>query len=476
MSEIGAVCILLWAQSATLFLATNPLRWILLTVQLLVAVTIFQQEKTLVLMVSLISIVLFSLHTLALEKNQLAKYVNKNKLVKVEFRASSDGSELAPKIINGLKLPPRYTQLENIDLLTVDGISYHLRLPIRIISNNQISLEFGEVGSAVGILKSTTEQKVAAMLITRIAPEKTGAADIITRLSNDLRDRFHNISTTIAGDSGALLPGFVLGDTTLESANFAKEMQYVGLTHLTAVSGENFSILALALGWLLERITKNGRFRIFFIALCSLWFIYLARPSGSVLRAAVMTALYLFGKWRGLEIKPINALFASLIFLILFDPYIAIDPGFTLSFLATLGIFLIYPRVSEYIFHLYGENRFTKIIAITISASLLTIPIVIWISGQFSLTGLISNALVEITVAPITIIGLVAAVVSVVSPILAHYLLDLANPFCEWIVLVARYLSKIPPVPFPKGSVGALLSLIIMGAIALCFRLWRFIW
>ncbi len=475
LGKFAKFSLIFWANCGILLILSNPIRWLFFGFINILFLK-FVSPKKLILFSGLVAPAVYSFHVLAIENNRLEPLINSGTLVRAEGRMASDPSKMPAKKINNFQLPTRYTALVNLDQITFNGISYKIRLPIRLISSQFISLQFGQVAEFVGKIQSTNENKVVAILATRTSPNLIKDADLITKLANKLRENFLAACKQIKGDSGALIPGFVMGDTSLESDKFKSEMQIVGLTHLTAVSGENFSILALALAWIFERLIRNYKFRIILVALISLWFIYLARPSGSVMRAAVMCGFYLWGKWKGLEIEPVNALTGSLFILILFDPFFAVDPGFVLSFLVTLGIFLLYPSIFERISKRLGENRFTKVLALSLSATIPTIPIAIWISGQISITSLLANLLVELAVAPITVLGLLAAIFSPFFKSFTHLILLPTNLFAQWIVLVAKYLSVLPPIPFPKGGLGAILFLGLGMIGAVFFRLWHSRW
>ncbi|MEJ0014298.1 MAG: ComEC/Rec2 family competence protein [Actinomycetota bacterium] len=64
-----------------------------------------------------------------------------------------------------------------------------------------------------------------------------------------------------------------MGDTSLESHSFVNDMLLTGLTHLTAVSGENFAIIAAFMLWFLQWIVPNLRARLLINAVVLLCFI-----------------------------------------------------------------------------------------------------------------------------------------------------------------------------------------------------------
>ncbi len=62
-----------------------------------------------------------------------------------------------------------------------------------------------------------------------------------------LRGGFAAAAEWIGGDARGLLPGMVTGDTSLLDEQLESAMKTVGMTHLTAVSGANCSLILGAL-------------------------------------------------------------------------------------------------------------------------------------------------------------------------------------------------------------------------------------
>jgi protoheme IX farnesyltransferase len=118
-------------------------------------------------------------------------------------------------------------------------------------------------------------------------------------------------------------------------------MRRVGLSHLTAVSGANFALVATFLFWFLQFVIKRLKNRLLIVGLILFLFIFLVRPTPSVLRAALMSAVILLAKYFGDRSLGIPSLAAAISVLILVDPIQSTDPGFALSVLATAGILLL---------------------------------------------------------------------------------------------------------------------------------------
>ena len=88
-----------------------------------------------------------------------------------------------------------------------------------------------------------------------------------------------------------MLPALVLGDTSTLTAQTTEEFRAAGLTHLTAVSGANVTIVCGAV--LITATLLGPRLAVALAALALVAFVIVVQPSASVLRAAVMGAITL---------------------------------------------------------------------------------------------------------------------------------------------------------------------------------------
>ncbi len=365
------------------------------------------------------------------------------------------------------------TALASISYLKIGGESRRIRLPIRLTSSRFIDLIPGEKFAVTGVAFPTAERRVAALIATHGEFKKISQANYLQRLSAKIRNSFRESAISVGGAGGALIPGLVIGDTSLEEASFVLEMRRSGLSHLTAVSGANFAIIAAFLLWLSQWIFKRVRSRLILTSMVLVGFIFLVRPSPSVLRASVMSAVILIAKARGVSADSIPSLGLAISFLILMDPFQAIDPGFALSVAATAGILLLAPKLETYLNAKFGHEKLAQVIAIPLSATIMCTPVILAISGLFSLVSIPANILAEPVVAPITIIGFIAAIFSPIFPALSHFLLVLIKPLAQFIVWISNFASNLPVLMLPKSYLGAAIALILIALIK--FRRWGFL-
>jgi competence protein ComEC len=323
-------------------------------------------------------------------------------------------------------------------------------------------------------LYSTPEKRVAGLFAEHGAITVLHGAGSIGRVTGVIRSDFRAVSVRVGGASGALIPGLVLGDTSLETHTFVNDMLLSGLTHLTAVSGENFAIIAAFMLWLLQWVFSNLRVRLIICALVLVGFIFLVRPSPSVLRASVMVSVLLIAKARGVRSSAMAALGLAISLLILMDPFEATDPGFALSVAATAGILLLFEPVAGWLQRFVRYRRLAELLAISISANLICTPLTIAISGQFSIMSLPSNFLVEPVVAPITIVGFLAALIAPFAANLSYLLTLTQKPASAVVVWVATNFAKVPVIHLDKGFKGGAVGVLVLtcGWITLRWRSW----
>ena len=415
-----------------------------------------------------------AIHIRSLETSVVAPLLDKKISVRIIAAIRTDPKLGEPKQEQGFVKPATTTALVSLISIEISHRIYKSHIPLRITTAQHFSALPGSVIECSGILYSTAEKRVAGLFAEHGAISLIHGPGMIGRTTGRIRSDFREIAVRVGGASGALIPGLVLGDTSLESHSFIQSMQLAGLTHLTAVSGENFAVIAAFILWALQWVIPNLRVRLFISSLVLLGFIFLVRPSPSVLRATVMVSVLLLAKSRGTRASPLAALGLAIAFLILLDPFESTDPGFALSVAATAGILLLFDPVSRWLQQFIRYKAISDLLAISISANIICTPLVVAISGRLSLMSLPSNFLVEPVVAPITIIGFIAALISPLFPSVAYILALTQKPLAALIVWVAGTFARVPVISLEKGFGGGAIALMVLvcGWITLRWRSW----
>jgi len=299
----------------------------------------------------------------------------------------------------------------------------------------------------------------AAVLSTTGPPERQGTPSWAQRVAGTLRAGLQRACAPLPDDPGGLLPGLVVGDTSRLPPAVEEDFQATGMTHLNAVSGSNVAIVVGAV-LLLARWARAGPWLA--AGLCGValvGFVILVRPSPSVVRAATMGAIGLAALAAGRPRAALPALAAAITVLVFVDPELAGDAGFALSVLATGGLLLLAPRWRDGLRRRGVPSGLAEALAVPSAAQVACGPVVAAISSTVSLVAVPANLLAVPAIAPATVLGVAAAVLSPVWPSGAEFVAWLASWPAWWLVVIARHGARLPAgtLPWPGGAAGALL-------------------
>ena len=343
-----------------------------------------------------------------------------------------------------------------------------LRAPVRIISKQRVEFLPGQTIRAIARVVRTKESRVAALLLVDkdfieiTAPSRWAAA--LGAIRTGLRT--HSGS----GDAGSLIPGMVLGDTSKQTAQFKDQMKRSGLTHLVAVSGANFAIVSSFVLWCMQFLIRRTSYRVIATAVALACFIALVRPSPSVLRAAAMAAVLLSAHVTKRKTDALPALGFAIAAVVLGDPWQSRDAGFALSVLATAGLLLFAPIIEE---RLPTHKMLAGALAPPIAAMVFCAPILVALSGYLSPMSIFANLLAAPFVAPITIVGFIAALVSPFAPLITTFLIYIIRFPASAIVAIAHWSAGFPVLTIHNGTIGFLIVAVLVALIWLFKKHWR---
>ncbi|MDQ1739942.1 MAG: competence protein ComEC [Pseudonocardiales bacterium] len=314
---------------------------------------------------------------------------------------------------------------------------------------------------------------LTATILARSEPELVGRPPWWQRGAGRMRTGLRQAAAGLPMLPRGLLPGLVEGDTSELDPVLADRFRVAGLTHLTAVSGTNLSLVVGAVALLLRRARASPKVIALVSMVVLVGFVVLARPSPSVLRAAVMAGIALVALATGRQRAALPVLAASTFGLLLWQPGLAVNFGFALSVTATAALLLVAPGWVQALRRRGVPAGLAEALAVAAAAHLVTVPIIAGISGRISLVAIPANVLAEPVVAAATLLGLLAALSSVLWLPLAALLAQLAGWPCRWLVWVAEYFGSLPgaSLPWPSGVRGGLLlAALSTGMMLLCRR------
>ncbi|MEV8372808.1 ComEC/Rec2 family competence protein [Kribbella sp. NPDC056861] len=388
--------------------------------------------------------------------------------VKVRLKVTGDP---AVRSSEGSRRPPYVVVRATVEEVVGRGAATRVRTPVLVIGAMQWKeVRFGQHVEATGRLQPVDKGgDVAAMLSSRVAPhvldEPAWWLRAAERVRAGLRQSVADEPESVRG----LVPALVMGDESGLPPQLAEDFQTTGLTHLSAVSGTNLTLLlafvlplARLLGVRARGLTAVGLVMV-------VVFVVLARPQPSVLRAAVMglVALAAITSAAGAR-RAVRSLSVAVIALLLVDTSLARSAGFALSVLATAGIVLFGPGWRDALAR-WMPIRLAEAVACPLAAQIACTPIVAWLSGQVSMVAVAANLLAGPAVGPATILGFGAAGVALLSADLARLVGWSAGWPARWIILVAERGADLPGASsdWPVTVVGIVVLTVLCIALVL---------
>ncbi|MFG1812185.1 ComEC/Rec2 family competence protein [Kribbella sp. NPDC049174] len=375
----------------------------------------------------------------------------------------------------GSRRPPYVVVKATIEEVRARGSVTRVRTPVFVIGSTQWQhVRFGQRVDANGRLEAVERgSDVAAMLSIRSAPRIVDQPPWWLRAAEKVRAGLRESVAGQPDDVRGLVPALVMGDESGLPADLTEDFQTTGLTHLSAVSGTNLTLLlafvlpfARLIGVRARGLTAIGLMTV-------VVFVILARPQPSVLRAAAMGLIALAAMTSGGgRRRAVRSLSFAVIGLLLLDTSLARSAGFALSVLATAGIVLLGPGWRDALAR-WMPVWLADAISCPLAAQLACTPVVAWLSGEVSLVAVGANLLAGPAVGPATILGFTAAGVALLSSEAAHLVGWAAGWPARWIILIAREGADLPGAAnaWPATAVGvAVLTLL---CIALVFGLHR---
>ncbi|MBM4485282.1 DUF4131 domain-containing protein [Rhodococcus hoagii] len=277
------------------------------------------------------------------------------------------------------------------------------------------------------------------------SPQHVAEPPAIQRWAGVVRDRLASAAgSALPADQAGLLPGLVVGDTSGLAQETKDEFTAAGLTHLTAVSGANVSIVLGAVLLVVRGVGLGPRTGALLAGIALVAFVVIARPSPSVLRAAAMGCVALLALVTGRRKQAIPALAASVVVLLALSPSLAVDFGFVLSVFATAGLVVVSPALVARLRARGWPRWLAEMCAVALAAFVVTAPLVAAMSGTVSIVSIVANVLVAPAVAPITVVGAATAVLAVVWLPAAALLVRVAGPPLWWLLEVADRAAAVP--------------------------------
>lgn len=321
------------------------------------------------------------------------------------------------------------TRFDWIDDTGINRQSWLFLPPAPAIGRGDRVVVSGEIDGANGELVYA----VSARIIDRAGWIELRRRSVRAYLTDVIHER-------VPGTPGALTLGLLIGDDTALTLDEREDLRHAGLSHLTAVSGWNVTLVTGAVGLLFLRMGLRGWgwSSLQLIALCGLvWIVGLDPP---VTRAAIMAVAGLVAVRLGRPAHSVTVLVLSAALMAAVSPPALTSLSFQLSVVATLGLVLSARLTQE--MEGWKAIVLTPLIA-TATIGMITAPLLAAEFGTLSLLTVPANILAAPLVPAATIAGVVVVIASPVALLatIAGWGAWLLSALLLWL---ARILSSVP--------------------------------
>ncbi|MFD6141341.1 ComEC/Rec2 family competence protein [Promicromonospora sp. NPDC060271] len=344
------------------------------------------------------------------------------------------------------------------------GVGSAVRAHVQVLSST--APRYGATVTVSGVLRPAEPGAAEAGRLAADGASEIRAPPAGLRVLDTHRAALLDVTDPLSAQGRGLVPGAAIGDTTRLPDDLAEELRSTGLAHITAVSGGHFAVVVAVLTLLCSLARLPRPVRVTLVALASLTFVALVRPEPAVLRAAVMAAFALTGVAIGRPSQSVPALAASVVGLLVADPWLARSFGFALSAAATGGLVLLATPLAARLAPWTGDAA-AFALAVPLAAQAACGPVLVLLDPSVSTVSVLANLLAAPAVVPATVLGLAATVLAPGLPTLAGLVAWTASGATWWIAVVAHWCAALPGavVPWLGGPPGALILAALTGVV-----------
>lgn len=279
----------------------------------------------------------------------------------------------------------------------------------------------------------------------------------------------HLLNRLLPEPYAALANGMLLGIEAGIPDELYEQFNRTGTSHVIVISGSNVALIAGALMVLGVKLL-GMRFALWPTLVGIGLYVLLVGGDAAVLRAALMGALLVLATVLGRQQTALVSLAVACTVMTLINPLILWDVGFQLSSTATVGLILFGPSLTDKaeclwsrIVHTFRPNRqpsehsqsafliphslrdlLRDALIMTIAASLITQPLILYYFGRLSL-----NPLTNLLIAPvqpfIMLWGSIGLLIGWIGlPVFAQLILYIPYASLWWTVAIVRWGAQLP--------------------------------
>ncbi|MDR0979677.1 MAG: ComEC/Rec2 family competence protein [Candidatus Nomurabacteria bacterium] len=298
-----------------------------------------------------------------------------------------------------------------------------------------------------------------------VSYSKSKTPDIFLKMRNWFSGM---VEKHIPEPESALALGYLLGQKRALPSALLEVLAITGLTHIVVASGANLTIITR----MVRRLFGKSRRRAFALALLAVGvMVGIIGFAPSLVRAGLVSALALTAWYFGRPVHPVRLILLAAATTLIARPSFILDLGWQLSFAAFAGVLLVAPVLTRFF---YGEAKpraLSQVAIETISATITTMPLLLYNFGSLSLISLLPNLLILPTIPIAMLLSFATGVLAIFTGVLAGLVGSLATLVLKYNLVVIEFFGQIEwatlAMPISFWQAVAIYGVILLGWFAM---------
>jgi competence protein ComEC len=369
-----------------------------------------------------------------------------NQQLTVEVKDSDDIAEIL--LSTGLDTDYKYG-----DQINFSGV---LKKPENFMTDTGKEFDYVNYLRKDGILYVMSYPKIEII--------SSGNGNFLKSILFSAKEKFlEKMNLVISVPESLLMGGLILGEKSSFSQALRQSFVNTGTIHIVALSGYNVTIVA---EWIMKLFSQISfislNFSIGIGIFAILLFIIMTGASSTAIRAGVMAVLALVARATGRNYDVARALVLAGVFMVLLNPFLLVfDVSFQLSFIATIAVIFLAPKIEKYF--LWAPERFElrDIISVTTAAYIFVAPFILYKMGNLSLVALPANILILPFIPFTMMLGFITGFVGLIWYVFAIPFGYISYLFLHYELSVVSFFSNLPFASFSFPNFPLTLTLLI---------------
>ncbi len=289
---------------------------------------------------------------------------------------------------------------------------------------------------------------------------------------NSITKYFQEKSETLLKNSSydlkRVYDAVILGKSYRLTQEMREKFNYIGVSHLMALSGFHISLIISLISFILPKglpLKKRGR-NIFLLTALTIYYLGIEH-SPSLNRAYIMGSIYLLGKILDENTELFKTLVVSYVFSLILNPASFNTISFQLSYGAVFVIAGIFPYIKTKIYK--GKSKIIDGILLTMSIQFFLTPLLIYEFGVIQLLSFISNIIVVPVGSLFISLGFIGLLLENFS--LGFLIIPALNSSFKLFSLLVNFLNSIPFMSISYRNESSLIPIFYFLLIGIIFIL-----